>query len=391
MSGPRIALVAGEASGDILGAGLVRALRERFPEARFEGVAGPLMRDAGCQALAGADELAVMGLSEVIAHLPRLLRLRRRLIAHWLARPPDVFVGIDAPDFNLGLEGVLKHRGIRTLHYVSPSVWAWRQGRVHKIARSVDRMLTLFPFEADFYRRHDVPVTFVGHPLADLIEPEPDRDGARERLGLNPGGPLVALLPGSRVGEVGHMAEPFLATAAWLRRRLPGVEFVAPMANRAVAGVFNTARRQDYDDLPLTCVDGRSRDVMAASDAVLLASGTATLEALLLKRPMVVAYRVAPLSAWILRRTGLIRIQRYSIPNLLMERAGHNDGFVGEFMQERVDPVYLGPALYQLLRWPERRRTQIERFHEIHRSLRMDADRTAAAAVADVLENESWN
>lgn len=330
---PTIALVAGEASGDILGAGLIRALSDLLPGARFEGVAGPLMTEAGCTALATTDELSVMGLAEVVAHLPRLLRLRRQLRDHWLQRRPDVFVGIDAPDFNLGLEGALHAQGVRTAHYVSPSVWAWRQGRVHKISRSVDMMLTLFPFEADFYREHRVPVTFVGHPLADHIDMEPDAAGARARLGLRQGSPLVALLPGSRLGEVTRLAEPFLATAHWLRRRLPDVRFVAPMANRAVAEAFEHVREREYADLPLTCIDGRSREVMEAADVVLLASGTATLEAMLLKRPMVVAYRIAPLSAWILRRTGLIRIRRYSIPNLLMERAGYSDGFIDEFIQ----------------------------------------------------------
>ncbi len=384
-----VAVVAGETSGDILGAGLIRELSALLPDARFEGVAGPLMKAAGCEPLATTEELSVMGLAEVVTHLPRLLRLRRRLRAHWLHERPDVFVGIDAPDFNLGLESVLHEHSIRTVHYVSPSVWAWRRGRVRKIARAVDTMLTLFPFEADFYREHRVPVTWTGHPLADQIAMVPDAERARAQLGLPPKGRLVALLPGSRLSEVTRLAEPFLATAQWLTQCIPELHFVAPMANPAVATAFDQARAAQYADLPLTCIDGQSRTAMEAADAVLVASGTATLEAMLLKRPMVVAYRVSPLSAWLVRRTGLIRMGHYSIPNLLMERAGYRDGFVDEFIQEQVDPALMGPALHRLLSASEQRAEQIRRFHEQHILLRRDADWIAARAVARLLGSDN--
>ncbi|HWS04069.1 MAG TPA: lipid-A-disaccharide synthase, partial [Gammaproteobacteria bacterium] len=325
----RVGIIAGEMSGDLLGAGLIRALRERHPDAIIEGIGGAQMMAAGCRSLFPMEELSVMGLFEVLAHLPRLLRIRRSVIKHFLADPPDVFVGIDAPDFNLGVERRLKVAGIPTVHYVSPSVWAWRKGRIKTIARSVDHMLTLFPFEMAVYQEHHVPVSCVGHPLADLIPDHVDAVAARADLHLPVGVPLVALLPGSRAGEVARLADIFIATVHWCAHHRPGVHFVVPLANAITRDIFVGALRRHMGDLPVHLIDGQARQAMAASDAVLLASGTATLEALLLKRPMVVAYRLARLTYWLAR--WLVHLPYFSLPNLLAERA-----LVPEFLQDEV-------------------------------------------------------
>ena len=288
-----VALVAGEASGDILGSGLMRALKARHPGVRFIGVGGPLMEAEGMQSYFPMERLAVMGLVEVLGRLRELLKRRKLLIETLLDAKPDVFIGIDAPDFTLNIELKLRQHGIKTVHYVSPSVWAWRQKRVLKIREGCDLMLTLLPFEARFYEEQGVPVRFVGHPLADTIPLEADRQAARAELGL-PAGPLVALMPGSRGGEVGRLGALFLEAAERLQQLIPGVRFVLPCANQT--------RREQIEqmlagrDLPLTLLDGQSHQALAACDAVLIASGTATLEAMLYKRPMVVAYRLAPLT-----------------------------------------------------------------------------------------------
>ena len=377
----RIGVVAGEASGDILGAGLIEAIRRRHPDAVFEGIAGPLMEAAGCRALFPAEKLAVMGLVEVLGHLPELLRIRRQLVAHFRANPPDVFVGIDAPDFNIGLEGRLKAAGIRTVHYVSPSVWAWRQGRVKKIGQSVDRVLTLFPFEARFYEQHDVPVSFVGHPLADLIPMEPDRANARQALALPAEGRVVALLPGSRRGEVGRLAEPFIEAASLLHARHPDLRFVMPMASEATEALTQGLLDARGDSLPITLIRGRSREAMAAADAVLLASGTAALEAMLLKRPMVVAYKLAPLTFFILKHLGVLRIARYSLPNLLC-----GEHVVEELIQHEATPQRLAQAVGRLLENRGDRERMLERFAEQHATLRRDASERAADAVLTLAE-----
>lgn len=372
----RIGIVAGELSGDLLGAGLIRAIHERHPDAVIEGIGGPQMLAAGCRSLFPMEELSVMGLVEVLAHLPRLLRIRRTVVRHFLADPPDVFVGIDSPDFNLGVEARLHRRGIPTVHYVSPSVWAWRQGRIRKIARSVDRMLTLFPFEAEFYREHAVPVTFVGHPLADMIPERVAAGEARAALALPPDVPLVALLPGSRAGEVGRLADRFVATAHWCTQRRPGVRFAVPLANATTREIFVEALNRHVGDLPVHLVDGNARQVMAASDAVLLASGTATLEALLLKRPMVVAYRLARPTYWLARR--LVKLPHFALPNLLAGRA-----LVPEFLQDDAVPERLGAAVLECLDDAATRQRLIESFDDLHGRLRRDADRSAAAAVLE--------
>lgn len=372
----RIGLVVGEASGDILGAGLMRAIRARVPQASFEGVAGPRMAALGCRVLHSSERLSVMGLVEVLGHYRELHAMRADLVRHFRAEPPDVFVGIDAPEFNLGLEARLKAAGIRTAHYVSPQVWAWRRGRLRTIARSVDLMLTLFPFEAGFYGEHGVPVRFVGHPLADAIPGESDRGAARAALGLPAEGEIIAMLPGSRQSEVSRLAEVFVRTARWCLAHRPGLRFAVPLVNAGTRRLFEAALAGD-PGLPLTLFDGRSREVMAAADAVLLASGTATLEAMLLKRPMVVAYRMAPATHWLAKR--LIYIDRYSIPNLL---AGER--LVPEFIQGAARPEAMGAELLAYLEDPRRAAAMHARFTELHEAIRRNADERAAEAVLEL-------
>ena len=375
-----IALVAGELSGDSLGAGLIAALKCRYPHARFSGIGGPGMIGQGLRSLAPLERLAVMGLVEVLRHLPELLRIRRRLYREWLADPPAVFIGIDAPDFNLGLERRLRVRGVPTVHYVSPSVWAWRSWRVRKIARSIDLMLTLLPFEAAFYRRHGVPVRFVGHPLADSISPRNDPLLARRSLHLDVPAEarIVALLPGSRGGEVGRLGPLLLDTAAWLWARRPELHFLLPAATPSLFNALESMRAERAPALPLTLMRGRSREAMAAADVVLLASGTATLEAMLLERPMVVAYRVAPVTAWIARR--LLTIPHFALPNLLAGRE-----LVPEFVQDAATVDNLGPAVLRWLDDATARAESVAEFGALHGQLRCDASRRAAAAVAELL------
>ena len=380
MAGPVIAVVAGEASGDNLGAALITALRARSPDARIIGVAGPRMRAAGCEALADAEELAVMGLTEVLRHLPRLLKLRRGLITRFTAARPDVFVGIDAPEFNLGLAARLKAQGIRTVQYVSPQVWAWRQGRVRGIGEACDRILCLLPFEPPFYERHGVAARFVGHPLADQFPMEPDRGAARAGLGLPTGETVVAVLPGSRMGEVSRLAAPFAGAAAWLSARRPGLRFVAPMVNAAVRARFEAAWAQAAPGVPVQIVDGRSRDVLAAADVVLVASGTATLETLLSKRPMVVAYRLGAVTAFLLQRLGLVKVQHFSQPNLLAGRE-----VVPEFFQDAATPEALGAAVLDWLESPERVAPLQATFADVHAQLRRGGADLAAEAVLELL------
>ncbi|WP_043238184.1 lipid-A-disaccharide synthase [Stutzerimonas azotifigens] len=368
----RIALVAGEASGDILGAGLMRALKARHPAVEFIGVGGPRMEAEGLRSYFPLERLAVMGLVEVLGRLPELLARRRRLARTLIAARPDVFIGIDAPDFNIGLEHRLRQAGISTVHYVSPSVWAWRQNRVLKIRQACDLMLALFPFEAQFYDRHGVNVRFVGHPLADDIPLEADRQAARERLDLPQDESIVALLPGSRGGEVARLGGLFLDAAERLRALRPGIRFVLPCASpeRRVQLEQMVAGR----DLPLTLLDGRSHEALAACDAVLIASGTATLEALLYKRPMVVAYSVAPMTYRILKR--LVKSPWISLPNLLAERL-----LVPELLQDAATPEAMAQLLSPLLDGGE---VQTEGFDLIHRALRRDASSQAAAAVLEL-------
>lgn len=370
----RVALVAGEASGDILGSGLMHALRQRHPDIEFIGVGGPRMEAEGLRSHFPMERLSVMGLFEVLGRLRELLRRRKDLVQMLIAARPDVFIGIDAPDFTLNIELKLRRAGIRTVHYVSPSVWAWRQKRVLKIKEACDLMLALFPFEARFYEEHAVPVRFVGHPLANTIPLEADRAGARERLGLPQDASVVALLPGSRGGEVGKLGALFLDTAQRLLEDRPGLRFVLPCAS--------PERRVQIEEmlvgreLPVQLLDGASHEVLAACDAVLIASGTATLEALLYKRPMVVAYKVAPMTYRILKR--LVKSPYISLPNLLAGRL-----LVPELIQDAATPEALATTLLPLL---DDGSVQTESFDAIHRALRQDASAQAADAVLALVE-----
>jgi lipid-A-disaccharide synthase len=379
---PRIAIVAGEISGDRLGAGLIRAVRERRPEVRFAGIGGPDMAGAGCDVWVPSEELAVMGLAEVVRHLPRLRRILRELERRLLADPPDLYIGIDAPDFNLRVERRLRAAGLRTVHYVSPSVWAWRPGRVEVLREACDHVLCLLPFEADFLRRHDVPATFVGHPLADDLPASPDPAGARQALGLPGIGPVMAVLPGSRAGELERLGPIFAQTIAWLGARVPGLFVVVPMATPALrsrfAGLWSPA---DTGGVDVRVVEGQSQMAMAAADVVLLASGTATLEAMLINRPMVVAYRLSPLSYAVLRFLRLVQVEHFALPNLL---AGER--LVPELLQSGANPAALGAHLLRWLESPADRERLRQRFDALGATLRCQASDRAAEVVLRMLE-----
>ena len=374
----RVGLIAGEPSGDALGAALIGALRRRVPEVECFGIAGAAMRDAGCRALYPAEDLAVMGIVEVLAHLPRLLRIRRGLVRQLLADPPDVLVGIDAPDFTLPVEARLRRAGLRTVHYVSPSVWAWREHRIKHIAGAVDRMLTLFPFEAGIYERHGVPVTAVGHPLQTRLSPvtATQRADARTALGLRADLPVLALLPGSRAGEYRRLAPLFLDAAQWLRANGRPCQVVVPLVGSAARAVLETELRRAGAGLSCALLDGGAQQAMTAADAVLLASGTATLEAMLLARPMVVAYRLAPLTYAIARR--LVRTPHVAIPNLL---AGER--LVPEFIQHAATPAALGAALAGLLE-PDANAAMQARLEALRPPPGADPAERAADAVLEV-------
>lgn len=376
-----IGIIAGEASGDNIAAGLIHAIREKMPETLFEGIAGPRMREAGCFSLYPMERLSVMGLTEVVRHLPGLLSMRRELRRHFLQTLPDIFIGVDAPDFNLGLARQLKQAGIRTLHYVSPSVWAWRRYRVRRITESIDCMLTLFPFEERFYREHGIPVRCVGHPMADLIADEVDAQRARRHLEISHTGPLVALLPGSREGEVRRMARPFIRTAAWCHERCRDMHFVVPLANEACRTAFEAALGRLGPVLPMTLLTHQSLEAMAAADVVLTASGTATLEGMLLKRPMAVAYRLAPITYLIARL--MVQSRFYSLPNLLADQP-----LVREFIQAAATPETMGGEILSLLEDRERTSSLSMVFSRIHEELRRDANHAAAAAVMELVGRE---
>ncbi len=374
----RIGIVVGEHSGDILGSGLIKALLAQYPNAQFEGIAGPLMLQQGCKSLYGMEELSVMGLVEVLGRLKRLLHIRKQLVEHFRQNPPDVFIGIDAPDFNLGLEQKLKAAGIKTVHYVSPSVWAWRKKRIFKIKQAVDLMLCLLPFEQEIYQAHQVPVRFVGHTLADEIPLEVDRFEARQNLGLEQHQPVLAMLPGSRGTEVGMLATPFLTAAKLLCEKMPTLQVVVPVVNDKRRDQLLQAKAQVAPDLNLIIVDGQSREVMSACDVVLLASGTATLEAMLLKRPMVVAYKFKLLSYQIFKR--MISVAHFSLPNLLAGKP-----LVPELLQDEVTPERLSALLQGY--FESDNKVLIESFDQLHRSLRLDASQHAAKAVLELIHD----
>jgi lipid-A-disaccharide synthase len=376
----RIGIVAGESSGDNLGAGLIHAIRERIPDAQFEGVAGPAMVAAGCKPLAKTEDLSVMGITEVLIHLPRLLRIRRYLLKHFLEQRPDIFIGIDAPDFNIGLEAGLHQSGIRTVHYVSPSIWAWRSRRVFKIGKATDLVLTLLPFETSLYEQHGYAAKFVGHPLADQVPETLDQAAARKTLHLPLEGQIVGLLPGSRRTEVERLGPLFLETARWLLDRLPRLNFVIPAATQALSKLIQQQIYMLKTDLPIRVVEGHSRDVMEAVDAALIASGTATLEAMLWRCPMVVAYRVAASSYALVKGLRLLHIKYVSLPNLLADRE-----IVPEFLQYRALPSDMGAALLKLLQYPDARAAQLKSFDALGRVLRRQAEECAAEAILELL------
>lgn len=378
----KIALIAGEISGDILGAALMTALRQRFPDAHFYGVAGPRMMAAGCEALASIEALSLMGIAEVLPAIPRLLRLRTSLVQRLSADRPDCVIGIDAPDFNLGLERRLRERGLRTVHVVSPSVWAWRSSRVKGIRRAVDLMLCLLPFEPAFYAGHGVRAEYIGHPLADELDNGVTAAEARRALGLPEAGACVAVLPGSRGGELKYLAEPFVRAAALLHRQHPHLRFITPLAKPALRTRMEAAIQAHAPQVPWTLLDGQSREAMRAADIVLLASGTATLECLLLGRPMVVAYRTAAFTAWLMLQMGLLKTRHVSLPNLLSA-----EPTVPELIQNAAQPQALTDALHTLLVDDSLRARQLVQFDAVRRSLRVDAARQAADKIAMLLSS----
>jgi lipid-A-disaccharide synthase len=370
----KIGILAGEASGDLLGAKLIHALREHCPLLQIEGIGGPAMIAAGCHSLFDIERLAVMGFVEPLFRLPDLIKLRHDLYQHFLKNPPDIFIGIDAPDFNLGLELKLRKAGIPVVHYVSPSVWAWRQYRVHKIAKAVDLMLTLLPFEAAFYEQHKVPVRYVGHPLAEQIPLQPDKIAARRSLGIDEHAHYVALLPGSRRQEIRHMAEPFLRAAhlAWQQR--PHLRFLTAHVNEQRYQEFYECYKKYTPDLPLEFFTRRSQDVIAAADAVLVTSGTATLEVMLFKKPMVIAYRMSRLTYALAKI--LVKTPYAGLPNLLA-----NELLVPELIQDAATPEKICEHLLDYLDHPEKVADLQNKFLELHKTLRADSASVTAEAI----------
>lgn len=380
---PTIALVAGEVSGDILGAGLIRQLKIHYPQARFIGIAGPRMLAEGCESLVDMEELSVMGLAEILKHLPRLLKIRNNVIRTMLREKPDVYIGIDAPDFNLGVELKLKANGIKTIHYVSPSVWAWRQNRIHKIAKATHQVLAFLPFEKAFYDKFNVPCRFVGHTMADAVPLKPNRIEALQRLNLDANQRYLAILVGSRGSEVAFLTEPFLQTALLLKQRFPDLQFLVPLVNEKRRAQFEAIKAQVAPNLAMHVIDGNARQVLIAADAALLASGTAALEAMLCKSPMVVGYKMKALTYCLAKR--LVKSKYISLPNLLADEM-----LVPEMIQEECDPALLAEKLAVYFSTEEaaleHRRVLIQRFTDLHRLIQCGADQQAAQAVIDLLE-----
>ncbi|WP_456373118.1 lipid-A-disaccharide synthase [Thiolapillus sp.] len=375
----RIALVAAEPSGDQLAAGLMRRLAALHPEVRFEGIGGQAMQAAGLESCAPMERLSVMGLVEVLGRLPELLKLRRDLVEQWKKQPPDLFIGIDAPDFNLPLETRLRQQGIATVHYVSPTVWAWRPGRVDKIRQATDLVLSIFPFEQEFLDQHGIASTYVGHPMAAEYPLEPDRAAARKALGLNKNNPVLAVLPGSRSGELKRLAPVFLETARRCRQEIPGLQVITPLATAATHAAYQQACHRHAPDLSIVLVRNNTRQALAAADVVLVASGTATFEALLCKRPMVVGYRLNPLTHGIIRGLNLLKITHVSMANLLSGQP-----LAEEYLQKECTAENLTPALLKLFQDARKRAEIGAHYRQVHKSLVMDTNDLAAQAVLEL-------
>jgi len=370
------AMVVGEHSGDTLGAGLIASLRQTHPNAKFIGIGGPKMKALGFESLFSMDELSVMGLVEVLGRIRRLLHVRKTLVNFFTADKPDVFIGIDAPDFNIGLELKLKVHGIKTVHYVSPSVWAWREKRIFKIAKATNMVLALLPFEKAFYDKHDVPCTFVGHPLADDIPMQSDKILARSKLGLPQDKKILALMPGSRGGELSRLLEDFFESAKQLQAQDSELRFVAPMISEQRTEQFNALKAEFAPDLTVEVVLNQTQDVMAASDCLLTASGTVTLEAALIKRPMVICYKFSPVTFFLGR--WLVKLKWFSLPNLLANRS-----LVPELLQKEVCPDNIVPLVKERLYQDQSQLN--DSYNEIHQQLKCNASKQAAKAVLDVL------
>lgn len=378
---PKIGIVAGEASGDLLGSHLIRALKQHRPDLEFVGIAGPKMMGEGAKSLFPMERLSVRGYIEVLRYLPGLLSIRKQLLQHFLKNPPDLFIGIDAPDFNFGLERKLKRKGIRTIHYVSPSIWAWRKGRMGKIRRAVSHMLALFPFEPALYEKAGVPVSYVGHPLADILPMEPDREAARENLKLKSGNLVIAMLPGSRLSEVQQLADLFVKTAKILAKEQPEVQFLVPLITRETRMIFEQAiynnqsmRDGELEQIPIQILFGHAHLAMEAADAVIVASGTATLEAALLKRPMVITYRMPRLSWLILKRMNYLPY--VGLPNILAGRF-----VVPELLQHDATPEKLAEATLKLISDRVAMAEISAEFTRLHQSLRQNTEEKAAQAI----------
>ena len=375
----RIGLIAGEVSGDILGEGLIKALKKQYPDAIFEGIAGPRMIAQGCTTLHPLEALSVMGFVEVLGKLRSILRIRKSITQYFIDNPPDIFIGIDAPDFNLTVELKLKEKGIKTIHYVSPSVWAWKQWRIHKIAKATDLVLAFLPFEKAFYDKFNVPCQFIGHTLADQLPLESDKTAAREQLKINQDEKILAILPGSRKAEVEMLGPIFLEAAAIIHQKYPEYKFVVPMVNERRKEQFEAQIKCLPTTLPITLFDGQSSAILQAADTVLLASGTAALEAMLAKSPMVVAYKVSSLTYWIAK--ALVKVKYTSLPNLIADKE-----VVKELSQDNCTVEKIVAELERLIEHDGQK--MIEKFTELHQLIRCDADTQAANALIVLLNKE---
>lgn len=377
-----IGIVANEPSGDQLGADLITAIQELVPHAKFEGVGGLLMQKAGCKSLVPIEHLSVMGLIEVVWHLPRLLHIRRNLIKHFLKHPPDVFIGIDAPDFNLGLERHLRIAGIPTVHYVCPTIWAWRTQRATTLRRSTDLTLSILPFEKVLLESQSIPTSYVGHPLAEAIPIEPNQQQARLQLGLPATQPILALLPGSRISEIQLLAKIFLKTASWCYQKHPQLHFVIPLVTPKIRELVEIAQQSIAPEIPITFVDGHSHTVLTASNLALTASGTATLEALLCKCPHVVAYRLNSLTYWLVKNFNLIKVSHIALSNILAQ-----ESLAPEYLQDSCQPEQLTQAVLNFLDNPKLMESIRQRYKRIHLELKCDSKHRAAKAVLNLINN----